>query len=226
VSKFRQVILPGDAGDDIIADKRAMKKAKVQDSAWLNVRSKVAGAAFVHCVRAMEHNHGWGTDGVVGPRVQGLLFPHFDARGWDLYNHAAIRTHSHQIPPLPHPFYKPRGVLLPGSGWEGLQPWIVPQVKAALKEFVLTLTAGYGGHPPHAPGSDHMWGGAADMAGPYDHMVAATFYGDYLVSRGILRWVGGPAHDSSGVEPGHGNHVHWSWFNTRATTIFGTPRFK
>lgn len=114
----------------------------------------------------------------------------------------------------------------------GLQPWIAPQVEAICKEFNLHVTDGYGGHPPHALFSDHRWGGGVDLAGAYDDMVRCTLWADGLKSgfyrRGkVFRWVGGPAHDADGVEHGHGNHVHLSWFRLGpATTIFGTPRFR
>lgn len=119
----------------------------------------------------------------------------------------------------------------PHTKW-GLQPWIVPQVEAICAEFNLRVTDGWGGHPPHAYFSDHRWGGAVDLAGSYSDMVRCNLWADSLESgfyqRGkVFRWVGGPAHDADGVEHGHGNHVHLSWYRLGpATTIFSTPLFR
>jgi len=106
---------------------------------------------------------------------------------------------------------------------DGLQHWIAPQVRAICKHFDLRLTDGYGGHPPHAYYSDHRWGGACDLAGTYQNMVKATLWGDSLCSGyyregKVFRWVGGPAHDANGVEPGHYNHVHLSWYRLGPAT--------
>jgi hypothetical protein len=118
----------------------------------------------------------------------------------------------------------------PHTKW-GLQPWIVPQVEAICEHFNLSVSAGYGGHPPHAEYSDHRWGGAVDLVGSLEDMDRCTLWADGLKSgwfrRGkVFRWVGGPAHDADGVEHGHGNHCHLSWYRLGpATTIFGTPGF-
>jgi hypothetical protein len=127
-------------------------------------------------------------------------------------------------PPLPAHVHFP-GVYYPPTHYAyGLQPWIAPQVIAIAKHFGLTVTAGHGGHPPHAYYSDHRWGGACDLAGSYDAMVRCTLWADklcsgYYHSGVVFRWVGGPAHDWNGVEPGHYNHFHGSWFrNGPATT--------
>lgn len=139
---------------------------------------------------------------------------------------------SRQWPPLPGRVHFPSASYPPSTGRHGLQPWVAPQVDAIAKHFGLTVTAGWGGHPPHAYYSDHRWGGACDLAGSYDRMVSATFWADRHASgwyrRGsIFRWVGGPAHDGNGIEPGHYNHVHLSWFrNGPATSVFDLPEFR
>lgn len=118
----------------------------------------------------------------------------------------------------------------PNTKW-GLQPWIVPQVEAICQEFDVWVSEGYGGHPPHAYYSDHRWGGGVDLVGSHENMVRLTLWADAQKSgfwrKGkVFRWVGGPAHDADGVEHGHGNHVHLSWYRLGpATTIFGTKLF-
>lgn len=138
---------------------------------------------------------------------------------------------SHQIPGLPGHVWFPRYWYPPTNFKWGLQPWIVPQVEAICKHFGLVVTAGHGGHPPHAIFSDHAWGGASDLAGPLQNMINCTFWADGLSSgayrRGkVFRWVGGPAHDANGIEKGHYNHVHLSWYRYGpATTVFGKAGF-
>lgn len=134
--------------------------------------------------------------------------------------------------PLPGHVHYPNAWYPPTRYKWGLQPWIVPQVEVLCKHFGLSVTSGHGGHPPHAPYSDHAWSGAVDLAGPYQHMVDITFWADQYMSGfyrpgKVFRWVGGPAHDANGVEPGHYNHFHGSWYRLGpATSIFNTPRFR
>jgi hypothetical protein len=114
----------------------------------------------------------------------------------------------------------------------GLQPWIVPQAQAIARRFGLRVTAGWGEHPPHARRSDHRWGGAVDLVGPVEAMNRCTLWADRYAADpyrpgAVFRWVGGPARDASGPEPGHADHVHLSWYRTGpGTTIFDTPDFR
>lgn len=140
-------------------------------------------------------------DGIVGPRT------------WDALGRATAAA-------LPARVSFPRDEYPPPATWMGLQPWIVPQVIGLCVRFELICAAGWGTHPPHVARSDHRWGGAADLVGPFARMVECNLWADRVVGR-ILRWVGGPALDSGGVEPGHGDHVHLSWFRDRpATNVF------
>lgn len=143
---------------------------------------------------------------------------------------AASKTR--QIPPLPgHINFSSREQWPRPATPHGAQPWIEPQILAIQEHFGLTRAVSYGGHPPHTRWSDHMWGGAADFWGSLDAMVRCTFWADGLCSAyyrkgAVFRWVGGPAHDANGPEPGHYSHVHLSWFRSGpATTVFGTPGF-
>lgn len=134
-------------------------------------------------------------------------------------------------PPLPAAVFFPKDSYPRGPTWMGLRPWIVPQARAIAARFALTVTAGWGTHPPHAHRSDHRWGGAVDLVGSREAMIACTLWADALcadpfASAKVFRWVGGPADDAGGVEPGHGDHVHLSWYRTGPpTTVFGTPGF-
>lgn len=178
----------------------------------------VFGAALEAAVKEFQKAHRLQVDGKVGDATWSAL--------------AKLPGASRQLPPLPSPFSHPEiPPYVRATGWMGLQPWIVPQVRAITARFGLQVTSGFGGHPPHAKRSDHGWGGGVDLAGPMDAMVACNLWANGLCAdpfkQGkIFRWVGGPAKDSSGVEPGHHNHVHLSWYRTGpATTIFETPGF-
>jgi len=168
-------------------------------------------------VRIFQRANGLEPDGIVGPQT------------WDAL--VGARPHARQVPPLPaHVSFPLDEYPQPGT-WFGLQPWIVPQARTIAERFGLEAIAGWGTHPPHAPRSDHRWGGAVDLAGPRGRMVECTLWADGLCADphrpgSVFRWVGGPAHDASGVEPGHANHVHLSWYRYGpATSVFGTPGF-
>lgn len=100
--KYRQPIRPNDVGLDVLAVKRAMKRAPtVQDASRLKLNRK-AGAAFVHCVKVIQHNHQLKTDGVYGPATHRIVAPRFDAYGVYLYKHATIRR---AVGPYINPFH-------------------------------------------------------------------------------------------------------------------------
>lgn len=170
-------------------------------------------------MRAFQKDAGLDRDGVVGPQTRAAL---------DAVVQAVLPR---MRPALPTVVSFPADAYPPATGWLGLQPWIAPQVRAICDRFGLRLSAGWGGHPPHARRSDHRWGGACDLVGPRDEMVACTLWAGGLRAdpwrRGaVFRWVGGPAADADGPEPGHLDHVHLSWFRKGpATTVFGTPGF-
>ncbi len=179
------------------------------------------GAAAVAAVKVFQQAHGLDPDGKVGDLT------------WAALRQLEAGTGGTQVPPLPASFrHAPVPPYLTGSGWMGLQPWIVPQVKAICAHFGLHVTAGFGGHPPHALHSDHGWGGGVDLAGSMEAMVACNLWADRYCADPhkpgmVFRWVGGPAKDSSGVEAGHTDHVHLSWYREGpATTIFDTDEFR
>lgn len=211
----------GDQGPDVVELKRLMTKwGKQHPLPKPLAAGPVFGVALAEAVEAFQKAHGLTPDGKVSPKLWALL----DPVGHPL---------SKQSPPLPANFTHPQiPPYVRGSGDMGLQPWIAPQVKAVCSHFGLQVTGGFGGHPPHAVSSDHGWGGAVDLGGPMDKMVACNLWADKYVAdphrKGmIFRWVGGPAKDSSGVEPHHENHVHLSWYRTGpATSVFDTKELR
>jgi putative peptidoglycan binding protein len=184
-------------------------------------QTPVFGTATAAAVKAFQSAHGLAPDGKVG-----------DLTWADLQ--VAIAVHgAKQVPPLPAVFSHPNvPPYISGGGWNGLQPWIAPQAKAICVHFGLQVTAGFGGHPPHDEHSDHGWGGAVDFAGPAQAMIDCNLWADRYCSDPhkpgmIFRWVGGPAHDANGPEPGHLTHVHLSWYRSGpATSIFDTREFR
>lgn len=213
---FKQVIRPGNTGLDVAAVKRALRKAGYGRRIKLG---RKMGAGAVIELKKFQAAKGLVADGKYGEKTHKKLLPYFSAYARQLYRRAKLRRPPLQTPRLPkvslHPFTHER----PASDYYGLQPWIVPQVKYLCKRFNLRVTAGWASSG-HAGRSDHYWAGAVDLAGSYEDMVACTLYLDRMRNLGVLRWVGGPAHDADGVEHGHGDHVHASWHRFKATSIF------
>ena len=173
------------------------------------------GPAVVEAVRVFQRRNALYVDGVAGAQVWGAL----------------RATQYRQEPPLPARVHFPADAYARRDTWFGLQPWIAPQVRALAAHFALDVVAGWGGSPPHATRSDHRWGGAVDLGGPAYRLESCNFWADRYAADpyragAVFRWVGGPARDSSGAEPGHATHVHLSWFrNGPATSVFDTLEF-
>jgi putative peptidoglycan binding protein len=205
----------GSQGPDVIRLKHLLEAwAKTHPLQIPIADTPVFGKATVDAVKAFQRANHLDPDGKVGSDT------------WK-----ALGVKPSQNPALPGHFVE-QASGKSGAGRWGLQPWIACQVEAICDHFGLQVTAGFGGHPPHAEHSDHNWGGAVDLAGPMDAMVKCNLWADKHVADphhpgGIFRWVGGPAKDSTGVEPGHQNHVHLSWYrHGPATSVFDTPEFK
>jgi hypothetical protein len=95
---FRQLILPGDAGSDVLAVKHTLRAMKVQGASAMSA-SEDAGAAFVKTLRVAQQQGGIGVDGKYGKESHGLIAPHFSTADEELYRNAKIR--SHDAPPAP-----------------------------------------------------------------------------------------------------------------------------
>lgn len=187
---------------------------------WLaHRRPPVLARGTSAVVRAFQEEAGLEPDGVVGPQTRAAL-------------DAVVQAVSPRLrPALPTVVSFPADAYPPAAGWLGLQPWIAPQVRALCDRFGLRVSAGWGGHPPHAVRSDHRWGGGCDLTGERRAVVACNLWADGLRADpwregAVFRWVGGPAADAGGPEPDHLDHVHLSWFRAGpATTVFGAPGF-
>ncbi len=114
-------------------------------------------------------------------------------------------------------------VPIPGQPGESIHSSILGDVRQLIRQYKLTITDGYGGSPPHAPNSDHKWGGAIDAVPDFARggswalvsklaRIAEPSQG-HPVSP--WRWVG------YNGDPGHGegNHLHLSWM--RGKNIHG-----
>jgi hypothetical protein len=215
----RPLLRPGARGPAVLELKRALVLWAERHGAPRFALGTGYGKAAAVAVRAFQEEAGLVADALVGPGTWAALDAVVQASA------PALR------PPLPTAVSFPADGYPPASGWSGLQPWIAPQVRAICDRFGLRLGAGWGGHPPHARRSDHRWGGACDLVGPRDGMAACSLWADGLRAApwrrdAVFRWVGGPAADADGPEPGHLDHVHLSWFREGpATTVFGTAGF-
>jgi hypothetical protein len=89
--KFKQLILPGDAGLDVLAVKHALKRMGIGGSGAMNP-SRRAGPAFVKALEVAQRQHGLLVDGKYGKDSHGVIAPHFTAADVALYKRAALRT--------------------------------------------------------------------------------------------------------------------------------------
>jgi peptidoglycan hydrolase-like protein with peptidoglycan-binding domain len=218
------LLLPGARGRAVV-DMKALLKAwyDANPPAVPFAATPVYGRAAVEAVKEFQRRNGLDDDGKVGRNTWGAL----RGEGGPLTDGRAK-----QVPPAPAHVSFPNTLYPRPDTWNGLQPWIVPQVKAICERFGLTVTAGWSDDTVHATRSDHKWGGAVDLVGSKQDMVACTLWADRYLSGiqkpgTVFRWVGGPAEDESGVEPGHLDHVHLSWYREGAgTSIFTTPEFR
>jgi hypothetical protein len=88
--EFRQLILPGDEGADVLAVKRALRRMGVKGSGAMNM-SRRAGPAFVAALKATQREHQVTIDGKYGKDTHAFVAPHFNAADQQLYRKAAIR---------------------------------------------------------------------------------------------------------------------------------------
>lgn len=217
------LLLPGVRGRDVVEMKRMLKEWFASHPPEVPFAdTPVYGPGAVAAVQEFQRRNGLGDDGKVGEKTWGAL------RGEAKTPIAPAK----QVPPAPARVSFPNLLYPRPNTWNGLQPWIVPQVKAICQRFNLKVTAGWSDDTNHKPRSDHKWGGGVDLAGSADDMIACTFWADEYTSAAqkpgmVFRWVGGPAQDESGVEAGHLDHVHLSWYREGpGTSIFTTKEFR
>jgi hypothetical protein len=91
--EFRQVILPGDVGLDVLVVKRALRRMGIRGSGAMNT-SRRAGPAFVEAVRAVQRQHSLEIDGKYGKNTHAFVAPSFTAPDGLLYSRAPIRQHN------------------------------------------------------------------------------------------------------------------------------------
>jgi hypothetical protein len=216
------LLLPGARGKAVVEMKarlRAWFAAHPPEVSFAD--GPVYGRFAVHAVEEFQRRSKLDVDGKVGRDTWGAL-------RCEATTDAAPRK---QKPPAPAQVSFPNVLYPKPKTWNGLQPWIVPQVKAICERFGVTVSAGWSDDTVHATRSDHKWGGAVDLVGRKKAMVDCTLWADEYTSGVyrpglVFRWVGGPAKDVSGIEPGHLDHVHLSWFREGpGTSIFTTREF-
>src|SRR5215471_15336813 len=87
---FRQLILPGDVGSDVLAVKHALRSMGIKGNKAIRL-SNTAGPAFVATLKNAQAGGGITVDGEYGQHTHALIAPHFTPADEDLYQHAAIR---------------------------------------------------------------------------------------------------------------------------------------
>jgi hypothetical protein len=216
------LLLPDARGRDVVEMKRRLREWFAAHPPPLPFNDgPVYGPAAVEAVKEFQRRNKLLDDGKVGAGTWAAL-------------RAEIKTPTgpaRQVPPAPAHVSFPNTLYPRKNTWNGLQPWIVPQAKAICERFKLKVTAGWSDDTAHATRSDHRWGGAVDLVGSAKDMIACTFWADEYTSAVyrpgmVFRWVGGPAPDKDGIEPGHLDHVHLSWYREGpGTSIFTTKEF-
>jgi hypothetical protein len=89
---FKQVILPGDVGSDVLAVKHTLQAMGIKGSGTLNM-SERAGPAFVSILQVTQRRFGVAADGKYGKDTHTVVAPHFSASDQKLYGSAELRTH-------------------------------------------------------------------------------------------------------------------------------------
>lgn len=96
--EFKQLILAGDVGSDVLAVKNTLRRLGIRGSGAMNMSDR-AGPAFVTALRIAQRRFGVAVDGKYGKNTHGVIAPHFDASDEALYRSAAVRKHD--PPPAP-----------------------------------------------------------------------------------------------------------------------------
>jgi hypothetical protein len=93
---FKQLILPGDVGSDVLAVKHTLRSMAIKGNEAI-VMNNIAGRAFVATLRNAQAQGGITVDGKYGRNTHALIAPHFTPDDEALYKRAAIR---HPVPEL------------------------------------------------------------------------------------------------------------------------------
>jgi hypothetical protein len=87
---FKQLILPGDVGSDVLAVKHTLRRMAIKGNEAIRMNN-TAGRAFVATLRNAQAGGGIMVDGKYGQHTHALIAPHFTPDDEALYQHAAIR---------------------------------------------------------------------------------------------------------------------------------------
>ena len=87
---FKQLILPGDVGSDVLAVKHALRRMAIKGNEKIRMNN-TAGRAFVTTLRNAQAQGHVTVDGKYGQQTHNLIAPHFTAGDETLYRNAAIR---------------------------------------------------------------------------------------------------------------------------------------
>jgi Putative peptidoglycan binding domain len=87
---FRQLILPGDVGSDVLAVKHTLRRMGVDGNDDIAMNKK-AGPAYVATLRRAQANAGLTVDGKYGRDTHAIIAPHFTPDDESLYGRATIR---------------------------------------------------------------------------------------------------------------------------------------
>ena len=87
---FRQLILPGDVGSDVLAVKHTLQRMAVEGSEAITMNNR-AGPAYVAALRHAQAHAGLTVDGKYGRDTHAIIAPHFTPVDEGLYQRAAIR---------------------------------------------------------------------------------------------------------------------------------------
>ena len=87
---FKQLILSGDVGSDVVAVKHTLQRMAVDGSEAIAMNNR-AGHAYVAALRHAQANAGVTVDGKYGHDTHAITAPHFTPVDEGLYQRSAIR---------------------------------------------------------------------------------------------------------------------------------------
>lgn len=149
MTKFRQLIRPGQSGRDVKAVKLAYRKMGVAGSGAMTL-SKRAGPAFVHVTKTVQKHHGLKVDGIYGKSTHAVVAPHFSKYSVWLYRTAKIRQPA--PPPTPNLDAQAAAKKLLASGkWHADNPGDLRDMEATAAGKAVWSQGGYWVHVDKRP---------------------------------------------------------------------------